>query len=179
MIFIVDEIAKVVQGMRDGTFDVTFDDTFGAGSPYYIYGHRQEIATRLLEREGDKEYKHKKYPLVALRLDIPEKNVDGMIEYSLNVAIIEFTNKNFTAAERYKNVFRPTLQPLYEDFLLKLRNSGLFTWGGNQERPEHTKIDRPFWGITKPESNSDYIFADPLDAIELLDLKLRKDLKDC
>jgi len=161
---IVDEIGKVVERMR------------GSGeTPYYLYGHRLEIANRLLEKDKDKVLQFKKYPLVALRQDIDEQYSNGMVTYNLNIAILEFTDKNYTSEQRYEKVFKPILYPLYAKFFIALRQSG-FMWPGWQDMPPHVKIDRPFWGVAQQDKNVRSIFADPLDAIEIVNLKISKRL---
>lgn len=167
---IVDDIGAVVAAMRD-------PDAEKPDQPYYMYGHRQEIANRLLEMDQDNVYKYKKYPLIALRLDVPEQHKGGLIDYSLNIAILDFTEKEWNSEQRYENVIKPILIPLYKRFLVELKQSGLFII--NEEEPEHTKIDRPFWGTTQPEGNVKYIFNDPLDCVEIIGLKLKQRIKTC
>jgi hypothetical protein len=67
-----------------------------------------------------------------------------------------------------------------------LYKSGLFFWDGKDDQimPEHTKIDRPFWGVdgevnqTGQKKNTRHIFNnDPLDCIEIVNLKLSQHLK--
>lgn len=157
---VVEKIGKVVQRMRDKDM-----------SPYYMFGHRLEIANQLLQKDKDNVYMHQKYPLVALRQDFEEQVSNGLLTCTLNLAIIDFTDKNYTAEQRYENVFKPVLYPLYAKFIIALRQEG-FMWPGWQNAPPHTKIDRPFWGIAQQEKNVKNIFNDPIDAIEILNLKL-------
>lgn len=145
--------------------------------PYYMYGHRLEIANRLLEKEQDKIFKYKKYPLIALRMDFPEDVYDGLWHFDLNIVLLAFTDKNYNTEERYEKVFKPVLYPLYQAFLKQIKDSGLFMWDGAQNVPPHTKVDRPFWGIEEREKNSKYIFNDPLDGIELINLRLNQIVK--
>lgn len=186
MNFIVDDIEAVVNLMKTDavlvaalTSGIAALDSKGYTSdmPFYMYGHRLEIANRLLEQDQDKVYKYKKYPLVALRMDIPEDNAEGTVEFKLNVALIMSTEQTWYAPERYEKVFKPILYPMYESFLKQLKKSGKFMWEGDQQRPEHTKLDRPYWGTSASEGNTANLFNDPLDAIELIDLKLRQNLK--
>ena len=177
MNYIVDDIGEVVSLMRPfGT------STYRANVPYYMYGHREEIANLLRTKENDPVYKYQKYPLVVLRLDASENVHDGVIDYNLNLAIMDFTDKNYNAADRYTNVFKPVLYPLYQSFLKQLKDSGLFMFGSKLKEPKHTKVDRPFWG-TPPsppnEGNNKYIFSDPLDAIEIINLQLTQQIKPC
>lgn len=183
---IVDDIGTVVAAMRTDTVLIAAltsglaalsSKGYDAEMPFYMYGHRLEISNRLTEKTADKIFKYKKYPLVALRLDIPEGVAGGMIEYKLNVALLMLTEKNYTAEERYANVLKPILYPMYASLFRKLKWAG-FSWDGGFE-PPHSKIDRPFWGTSGPEGNQANIFTDPLDAIELLDLTIRKRSKGC
>ncbi|RLD32322.1 MAG: hypothetical protein DRI83_11075 [Bacteroidetes bacterium] len=139
--------------------------------PFFMFGHRQEISNRLLMKDKDRVYKYQKYPLFVLRLDFPEDvTSDHVHEVTLNMAIMDSTDKNYRAPERYEKVFHPILMPLYFDFIEKLQASSETMGTGY---PEHTKIDRPFWGVDESGRNVKYIFSDPLDAIELQNLKLK------
>lgn len=167
MNYVVDDMGTVVAAMR----------AVDSLVPFYMYGHRLEISNRLLEKTKDKVLKYQKYPLVALRMDIPETVKDGLWHYKLNIVIVAKTDPNYDTPERMQNVFRPVLYPLYEQLLQAIINSGLFMWEQGNDVPVHTKIDRPFWGITAKEGNTAYIFNDPLDGIEIIDLELTQRIK--
>lgn len=187
--YIVDDIGAVVARMRGLNAS-----SYGAGmasyltdsgmsqanqllAPFYMYGHRLEIANELMAMDRDKLYKYQKYPLIALRMDIQEPYKDGIVELNLNIALLCFTQKGWNAEERMTNIFKPVLYPMYYRFMDELFKSGLFFWEGKV--PPHTKIDRPFWGTEASEANAKYIFNDPLDAIEITDLKIKKNFKNC
>lgn len=192
---IVDDIGKVVLAMRSLNKTKYGKPVYGQGMldylsanndteenielmPFYDYGHRKEIANRLTAKDSeDAPFKYQKYPLVALRLDTEESYVKNMIRFSLNIALIASTEPNYSADERYDKVFRPVLYPMYEQFMECLCNSGLFTWPGGQTLPEHTKIDRLYWGTAGGEGNEANIFNDHLDAIEILNLTLFQTIK--
>lgn len=144
-----------------------------SGDVYSMYGNKIEIANRLLEKDSDMVYKYQKYPLIALHMPFTEGiKADGMIELSLNIAIMDFTEETYISEERYQQVFVPILEPLYELLLEKIQESGLFNIIGT---PEHTRIDRLFWGTENQIGSNEqdkYVFNDPLDAIELVNLKL-------
>lgn len=162
----------------DDTFDYSFQNANMALMPFYMFGHRLEISKRLTEKDKDKVYKKQKYPLIALRMDIQESVSKGVWSYTLNLAIINYTDKKWNAEERMENIFKPVLYPIYERLMRELQFSGLFFWPGNQDYPEHTKIDRPFWGTENQEGNVKNIFNDPIDAIEILGLKLNQRSKN-
>lgn len=172
MNLVVEDIGRVVNAMRDlesETPDV----------PFYMYGHRLEIANRLLLKDKDKDEKNRKYPLIALRLDIAERVEGDMLHYRLNLAILAFTKMNYNAEQRYEFVFKPILYPLYEGFLNALKTAHIFTWPSQYREPKHTKIDRPYYGVSELERNVKHIFNDPLDGIEIVDLEISKRKKNC
>lgn len=167
--FIEDDIGVVVAAMRE----------IPAGPPYYLYGHKSEINARLLLKNTSPTEAKKKYPLVALKLDSPADVVNGFLEWTLNIAILTYTNKNYNASERLANVFKPTLEPLYESFMEELQNVALFTWLGDQRYPPHSKVYRYFYGTIGNDANTANGFDDPLDAIELVNLKIKTEIKNC
>lgn len=189
--YIVDDIGTIVSRIRERW--VTADNTIitadnsnltvdGGSAPYYMYGHKLEVANRLLKKNRS----FQKYPLVFLVMDFPEENKDRILKCTLNIGLIASTKPEYNASERYTNVFKPVLYPLYKMFLEQLFESGLFFWDGkeDQQNPEHTKIDRPFWGTGGEQNqvgqkkNEKYIFNDPLDCIELVGLKLNQSIKN-
>jgi hypothetical protein len=171
---IYEDIGSVVSLMRGGnTFDETFDIYSRGQSPYYMYGHRAEINNRLENLSKGKTTKLQKYPLVALKLDVEESVEGGISSFDLNIGLFAITKENYNAEERVENVFKPILYPLYELFFEKLASAGIFLIKGST-KPEHTKVDRPFYGTQDTEGNIKRIFSDPLDCVEILNLKLKK-----
>jgi hypothetical protein len=145
--------------------------------PYYIYGTRMEIMKRLTEMDKDEVRMFKKYPLIALGMDIPERVVDGVLEFNLNIAFLNLTDKNYPVKDRYTNIFKPILYPMYKQFKEQFSNVGLFMWSGDQESPPHQKFDRPYWGTQGISGNTANILNDPLDAIELVNFTFRQEIK--
>lgn len=188
MNYIVDDIGAVVSAVRakwitaDSSI-VTVDSDLvtadGGSAPYYMYDSRGNIAKGLRQKGKDSVMKFQKYPLIALRLPVPEEKSNGMVSYTLNIGIFSLSTKTRNTAQRYDEVFRPILYPLYEMFFQAVKESGLFQWSGYQNLPEHTKVDRPFWGTEGAEQNEKYIFEDPLDAIEIFNLRLNSRIKTC
>ena len=174
MINIVEEIGDVVTKMQAQT-DKPWNATANASNPYYDYGKWLTITNKLLEKDNDKVFKYQKYPLIALRVPAECRVVNNLYTFTLNIAILDFTDKDYTEQERQENVFKPILYPLYEAFLKQLKGQGFSYGPSNLQRPEHTVIDRYFWGSDAEQANR---FNDPLDAIEIIDLKISKQ-KNC
>ena len=170
--------------VRGDVFDPTFDPTFvGATAPYYMYGHKREIAWRLSEADQGEVAKFEKYPLFVLNIPTPGRVANGFVEYDLNIAILSYTDKHDRAPGRYDTVIKPILLPLYESFMDAIVESGYgWEWEGDTERPPHTQVDRPFYGVeevarvNERNGGEAYPFNDPLDAIEILNLRMKKRL---
>jgi len=146
-------------------------------TPYYQYGHIAEISDILKNMEGDPVKKNQKYPLVILRLDNPGEVEEEIVKWNLNIVICAYTNNGYRAPERLQSVFKPVLFPLYDRFFEALNLSKHFFWEGNY--PKHTKIDRYFWGTSTGFRNAKQIFDDPIDAIEIINLKINSRIKTC
>jgi hypothetical protein len=190
MKFITDEIGKVIQRMRP--IDISYGQAMldylesvepnGDLSlmPFYEFGHPQEIDKMLQEKNEDMVFKYQKYPLIALKLDIVE-DVNGSIisPNGLNFVFVAFTQKEYYAKDRIERVVKPVLAPLYERFFVELANSGLFIFPGQQDKPEHKRIIRPYYGTETKNANVANIFRDPLDGIEVLNLKINFQEDNC
>lgn len=176
MRYIVDDIGSVVAKMRP-TVPPVDPQAPGAGAPYYMYGHRLEVANILKSKGTDSVRALQRYPLIVLNMDVAERIEGDMVRYNLNIGIFTITDKKYRAEERYENIFKPVLYPLYDSFFTQLKNIGLFSWSGNQALPKHLKIDRPFWGKTGIEGNEAELFNDPIDAIEILNLEVSQRIK--
>jgi len=139
--------------------------------PYFLFGHRRDINYRLTLKERDLRFKLQKYPLIALRLPIDQDvATDDINSVSLNIVILESTDKTFTSEDRYEKVIKPILFPIYKKFLAALATNSDISGVGALP---HRRVDRLFWGMAEKEGNVKYIFDDPLDGIELIDLKVK------
>lgn len=173
--YAVDDLGSVVALMRD---DVN-------GPPFFMAGHRAEIADRLRELSKYATTKDKKYPLIALRMDIPEDGHSIVYQESLNVGIFTITLETYNAEERREKIIKPILYPLYWKFLRCIKNSGLFMWPGGQKYPPHQKVERPYWGTgntgggTTEPGTVKKLFDDPVDCIEIVGLKINSIYKPC
>lgn len=148
----------------------------GEDFPFYLYGREQELNSRLVKKATDSEEVYNRYPLIALRMPFVKRVVGNTQYYSINMAIMYQTSRALNDEQRTEEIFIPILYPLYELFFKCLRKSGKFMWDGRQQKPEHTVIERMYWG--RPENpQTANVFSDPIDAIEILDLKINSQLK--
>lgn len=178
---IVDKIDEVVTSMRNLSAKdaAKFGITAGLTSPYYFYGHKMDINRQMIDRDREIATKGKVYPAIALRLPTTESMGSGMTHYNLNVAIFAETDLNWSAPERYTNVIKPILIPLYFLFLNRLKKAG-FVWQGDLNMPPHERTDKPHYGVEETQGNKAYIFTNKLDAIELENLKINiQTIKKC
>lgn len=180
MDIIVDRIGEVVNSMQNLSEKEgeKYGILPGLNSPFYFFGHPIDVNKQLIQRDQDKVNKHRKYPAIVLRLPTREEMYYGMIHYDLNIAILAETNVALDTPDRYEKVIKPILIPLYELFLDRLK-SHKFSWKGNQIRAPHVKIDQPFYGVPETQGNKAYIFSNPLDAIEIVSLKINSQFKHC
>jgi len=156
-----------------------FDDKIEAVN--YLYGHPIEIIETLGQRDKSSTFQFKKYPLVALFQDFPERhgNVIGLDStVTLNIIIARATLATYKADERYTNNFKPVLYPIYQELLQQISLSKTFlNYGANSLG--HTKYDRLYWGRDGLYKNDRNVFNDFLDCIEIKGLQLKLNLKNC
>jgi hypothetical protein len=142
---------------------------------HYLFGHAVEIKARLQELSEGTTSKFDKYPIIALFQDFVEViKPNNIIKCKLQL-IIGYHSENYKHYEdRYSEVFKPILYPVYYEFLKQLA----YTKGVVEvvnETISHEKIDRPHWGNPAQYGNIGYIFTDVLDAIEIRSLDITID----
>lgn len=138
----------------------------------YQYGHLFEIIETMKQYEQDPELRYEKYPLIVLFLDIPEQyGASGGYpgECRLHMALCYGTGTTLKASERYAQVMKPILLPLYEELIRQIGSCAEFVTMGPLE---HTIIEHPYWGRGGLGDHEGNVFADAVDAIEITDLQL-------
>lgn len=181
MNFVIDDIEQVVEYMRPINVSygqpmldylLRFPKAEKDDMPFFEYGHPIELVNNLAVKRKDPVGKFNKYPMIYLQTDIDERTIKALWEYKLTIYIVAYTDLNYTSKQRKENVFGPVLYPIYERLMKELARTGIFSLGDNFITPLHTKIDRFFWGNQLNKNNTANILEDPLDAIEIKDLKL-------
>ena len=182
-LYVVDEIGVTVNSVSNQILStIQANDTAANGSTNikainYRYGHRLELLETLKQMDADPENKFLKFPLFYLVMDFIEQRGTKPGIYArlgLNIVIAHQTEATFKITDRYAKVFKPVLYPIYYSFMEQLAlQNGINE--SDENLIEHTKIDRPYWGQNmKANLISDYV-----DAIELSNLGLLVNLKNC
>lgn len=176
---IVDEIREVANKVSNALTPQLVALDPNITGVHYEHGHPMEIIKTLKEKDESKTFKFKRYPLIALFQDFPEThNIKGFqCETTLHLIIAKTTLPNYKAEKRYEKNFKPFLYPIYEKFKYELGRHKAFQVSGG-EAP-HTKIDRLFWGREGLLGNTANMFDDWIDCIEIKNLKLLVNLKNC
>ena len=174
--FWIDIIEEIVTDVQN---DTTKPAALASGAPYYMHGHPLEILNTLSAKDNNKDWKYKKYPLIALFQDFTEaigENMNNQGETELNIVICMQTSPDYTSAQRYDKKFRPVLYPLYDLLIKHIEASKWFVNVGPGLVP-HDKTDRLFWGKAGLYGKEGNIFNDHIDAIEIDNLSLSLRLK--
>jgi hypothetical protein len=107
-----------------------------------------------------------KFPIIYLRPDYIENynTNDSKILYYANceVYIIYHTDPGYYIADRYEQVFKPILLPIYDSLIKRLIHTGNFAF-----KPTHSKQNLMYWGENNENFANDYI-----DAIHITNLNL-------
>jgi hypothetical protein len=149
-------------------------------SLHFDHGHVMEIAGKLLGKQKSLD----KYPLVILVEDIEHDMFGGMIHLNLRLFIVNL-NPIITmdSPERWEKIVEPRLMPIYDELMKQFAANG-FSWDKNRTpgvTPPHKMTVRPKFGVWLRELKGTYknILNDPLDAIEINDLKINTKDKTC
>lgn len=144
-------------------------DPSGLEKPYYLYGHPIDI-TKQLELLGGSTERFKKYPLVCLLLDNPQKRGDSLnVEYSVSptVLVLARTLPAYISEQRTIETFKPILYPIALELLNQIDNSRHLL--SQPDGIKCTWTDKYFWGKQgiKMKGYEGLIFNDYLDGIQL------------
>jgi len=133
--------------------------------PKYLYGQYRSIAKELVDQSGDPNIRGNKYPLILLGLDSQYKEVEideTQYKVNCNIWILDETKEDWYTSDRFAEVFKKVLYPLYKIFMKQLFASTYVSSRRIEITPE-TRLF-PFWG-TNVAGDSKAIINDPLDAM--------------
>ena len=146
----------------------------------YEYGHPKEIQQTLMEKTKSLATKDDKYPLLILFLDFEEERGQSVKKYvteaSVNMVLITATDRNYKAAERLENIFKPILWPLYEEFVYRCQMSPMFDTNEQFKIP-HDKKDQYFYSADLAKEQN--VFAAYLDAVEINNFEIKLQITGC
>lgn len=145
-------------------------------------GHKAELIETLLQMDRSPEYQAKKYPLVYLVQDFTEqrgRQAGVYAETFLQVLICHRTQPDRKVDDRYSQVFKPVLYPIYYELLQQLAQHKLVVTG-DADALRHDKTDRVYWGRQRAGGPNDANqLTDFVDAIELNNLNIKFNFKTC
>lgn len=147
----------------------------------YQFGHLREIIETLKQQDKSPTEMYKKYPLVALFLDFPERfgNSGGYPgEVVLQMAICYPTRPNIKTSERYENSIKPILLPIYYELMKQIDASGAFVTHSS-DYMQHTRTEHPFGSKNDITDMSGNILADYVDAVLITGLTLTNNFPNC
>lgn len=158
---IVDIIGDVVSDVR---LDFTQDNII----PFYDYGTTLEVVNRLSAKTKSDDFYDKKYPLIwyligdSIKEEVDNKKSIKRQVTDISIIICTETNAEYTSEERYTNVIKPILRPLYDSFMSKLKlNKQLKSIDGFK----HNYFENLYWGRNGLYGHEGNIFNDLIDAI--------------
>lgn len=162
--YFVDIFESIVERVQE-LYDTTNQEV-----PYCLYGHPLDVLGVLTEKDKSQVYKFKKYPVVILIQDFDEDHGNN-ITYGYNlpeirVLIADLTQPTYHASQRYENIFKPILYPIYRHLLVAM-NESIDIDTKDIDQISHTKTDRMFWGTQTSFGSDASVLNDYLDAIDI------------
>lgn len=166
IINVKDVIDRVVAEMR-----LTWDaESLTPEKPYFMYGSFQEMINTLVEKDGGKLTKFKKYPVIMLPMPFDCEETSSGVKATISPVIIARSKASIKTDERYDYTFNPTLYPLLQLFKNELELSREI----NELDIDLKWTDYPYWKTDGAANmGTDYV-----DAIEIRNLELNF-LKHC
>lgn len=165
---VVDVIEEVVNEINSDTESREYHTDGVSAHLNYAHGHLLEIISLMsLKRTLNK------FPLLALVEDVASKALNGIFqaEYTINALLIVPSSEKYIAEDRYEKSFDPVLTPLYNKFIDTLMSSTKVHVDNNHF--DHEPIYRLYYGRSSVMGNISSIFNEPIDAIEIRNLKLK------
>lgn len=146
---------------------------------YYDFGRYVEVTRNLTSKDGGKESKNKKYPLIWLV--VPYTVVDTWIEgpceiKNLEIIIATATKQASTTPDRINENFIPFLYPIYDELRKQIDISGYFD--DIDFNNDFERIDQPYWDGKQGTSQAN-LFNDYIDAIQLRGIRLTVNEQTC
>lgn len=132
-------------------------DTANALEPYYLFGQSLAVKNELIEKRIEA-----RYPLIILGIDSDylERDINSrQYEVSFNCWIVEETKKEWYTSDRFEQIYKTILYPIYAILKEKMEFSEYIESFGIQGFQPQVRLF-PYWG-----SSNEQVLTDPLDAI--------------
>lgn len=189
-VYVVDIIGSVVQKViadvlsKIKTNEAQVLGETGITTINYQYGHFRELIQTLAQWDTDLTLRVQKYPLIYLVQDFKEQRgrLPGVYaDLALNIIICHQTQGDYKVTDRYVNVLKPVLYPIYYSLMNQLSKSNM-TFAASPDLIPHDKYDRAYWGTSKQVGSGGTdrsVLADYVDAIDIMNLQLKIDYQPC
>jgi hypothetical protein len=191
-VYIVDLIGTVVQAVTAEVLaQIQANETAALGTTgittiNYQYGHFRELIVTLGQWDADASgaLRVAKYPMIYVVQDFVEhrgKLAGVYADINLQVIVCHQTDGDYKITDRYTNVFKPVLYPIYYSFMKQLALSNM-TFPSSPDLIGHDKYDRSFWGTSKVVGSGGTdrsVLNDFVDAIDIQNLQLKIDYQPC
>jgi hypothetical protein len=126
--YLVDEMREITSLVESKLLAqlMAYDSTIQA--VHYEYGHVLEILETLRQMDEAEELIYKRYPLVALITDIPErKGILGKYsEVEFTLLVVNHTLAEYKAEERRQKNFIPVIHPIVDELIIQIARSPYF-----------------------------------------------------
>lgn len=182
---IIEILADVVKATASGCSLTLID---GSGEKYlidcpeinYTFGNSQYVKDRLDELSLMPEGNQIKFPLIALFC--PFKEARDSAEYysraNVNILIACSTSKDYSNEQRLVYSFQNILRPIYERFLLALKDDGRIDVAYNGII-EHDYSENYSYGRYGAHTGTGDALSEPIDAINISNLVLTVKKPNC
>ena len=153
---------------------VDLAETISGITCFYQFGPPSEILDNLRSMTQDPKQVERKYPLIALFADYPERQgIKPGIEsdVSLHLIIATLTDKDYTSDQRIAINIKPILEPLYDALMSAIDQSGYYHTRSVETIPR-TKTVRFSWGRNGLYDRTGNVFEEMIDCSEIENLEL-------
>lgn len=124
----------------------------------YQYGYVEELNETLKQYEADPTKYNQKFPLVWLAepYDLERGKAGIYGTYTIDLFIINTTDKTWKATERMAQNYKPILLPIYREWLSQIVLSTVFA-EQNVEVIQHRVTKGYYWGIQQQSVLNDAV----------------------
>ncbi len=168
---IEDIMDEVVRKVNANVIDQIKNECGNIFSVQFMHGLWDEISKRLIDMGKNPQAQKHKFPLIVMFDNYPESGETKNKLITLQMFIFALTDRNYTSDEREAKVFKPVLEPIYQELLYQLARCEYFA-NASPERISHRKVKNKKFGKEDPYGVPNTIPFEYLDAIMLQNVQL-------